>query len=171
MLFEKILLKANLFAFGKNPVISTDRLIFFCQFANMNTFHVFVNLFRSGLFRGWRQYLRHSPVQRDCHHPAHIHVSRWFHRLTRYGTSTARSPTAIYCNSYSRVTDPDPDWMQIQSGQWIRIRIRNPDSDPGGQKWPTKVDKIFRSSCFEMLDGLFWDLKASSVTWTFFMEA
>jgi hypothetical protein len=47
-----------------------------------------------------------------------------------------------------RVTDPDPDWIRIQSGQWIRIRIRNPD-----------------------LDGLFGELKASSVTLTFFMEA
>jgi hypothetical protein len=27
---------------------------------------------------------------------------------------------------------PDPDWIRIQSGQWIRIR--NPDPDPGGQK-------------------------------------
>ncbi len=26
----------------------------------------------------------------------------------------------------------DPDWIWIQSGQWIRIR--NPDPDPGGQK-------------------------------------
>ena len=43
-----------------------------------------------------------------------------------------------------RVSDPDPDWIRIQSGQWIRIRIRNPDSDPdpGGQKWPTKVEKF-----------------------------
>jgi hypothetical protein len=32
----------------------------------------------------------------------------------------------------SRVADPDPDWIRIQSGQWIRIRIRNPDL--GGQK-------------------------------------
>jgi hypothetical protein len=31
-----------------------------------------------------------------------------------------------------RVADPDPDWIRIQLGQWIRIRIRNPD--PGGQK-------------------------------------
>jgi hypothetical protein len=34
--------------------------------------------------------------------------------------------------------DPDPYWILIQSGQWIRIwiRIRNPDldPDPGGQK-------------------------------------
>jgi hypothetical protein len=33
-----------------------------------------------------------------------------------------------------RVSDPDPYWIRIQSGQWIRIRIRNPDPDPGGQK-------------------------------------
>ncbi len=39
----------------------------------------------------------------------------------------------------SRVSDLDPDWIRIQSGQWIRIRI--PDPDPGGQKWPTTVEK------------------------------
>jgi hypothetical protein len=29
--------------------------------------------------------------------------------------------------------NPDPNWIRIQSGQWIqiRIRIRNPDPDPG----------------------------------------
>jgi hypothetical protein len=55
----------------------------------------------------------------------------------------------------TRVADPysDPDWIRIQSGQWIRIRIRNPD--PGGQKLPTKVEEKFKSSCFEVLDGLF----------------
>ncbi len=63
----------------------------------------------------------------------------------------------------------DPDWIRIQSGQWIRIR--NPDPDPGGQKWPTKGEFFYLSSCFELLDGLFWELKASSVTWTFFVEA
>jgi hypothetical protein len=25
------------------------------------------------------------------------------------------------------VSDPDPDWILIQSGQWIRIRIWNPE--------------------------------------------
>ncbi len=62
----------------------------------------------------------------------------------------------------SRVVDPDPEpdpdpyWIRIQSGLWIRIRIRirNPDPDPGGQKRPTKVEKIGKSSCFEVLDGL-----------------
>jgi hypothetical protein len=50
----------------------------------------------------------------------------------------------------------DPYWIRIQSGQWIRIRIRNPDSDPdpGGQKLPTKVEKI-RISRFDVLDALF----------------
>ncbi len=32
------------------------------------------------------------------------------------------------------VSDPDPYWIQNQSGQWIWIRIRNSDPDPGGQK-------------------------------------
>jgi hypothetical protein len=27
----------------------------------------------------------------------------------------------------SSVSDPDPYWNRIQSGQWIRIRIRNPE--------------------------------------------
>ncbi len=47
----------------------------------------------------------------------------------------------IFLLVYSRV--PDPEWIRIQSGQWIRIRIRfrNPDPDPGGQKLPTKVEK------------------------------
>jgi hypothetical protein len=34
------------------------------------------------------------------------------------------------------VSDLDPDWIWIQSGQWIRIRNRNPDL--GGQKWRPK---------------------------------
>jgi hypothetical protein len=31
--------------------------------------------------------------------------------------------------------------------------------------------KIGKSSCFEVLDGLFGELKASSITWIYFMEA
>jgi hypothetical protein len=38
------------------------------------------------------------------------------------------------CIFLCRVSDPDPDWIRIQSGQWIQILIRNPDPDPGGQK-------------------------------------
>ncbi len=36
---------------------------------------------------------------------------------------------------------PEPNWIRIQSGQWIRIRNPDPDPDPGGQKLPTKVEK------------------------------
>ncbi len=32
------------------------------------------------------------------------------------------------------VSDPDPDWIRIQSDHWIRIRNLNTDPDPGGQK-------------------------------------
>jgi hypothetical protein len=39
-----------------------------------------------------------------------------------------------YTHIQCRVADPDPNWIRIQSGQWIRIRIRNPDPDLGGQK-------------------------------------
>jgi hypothetical protein len=36
----------------------------------------------------------------------------------------------LYC---TRVVDSDPNWiLRIQSGLWIRIR--NPDTDLGGQK-------------------------------------
>ncbi len=48
------------------------------------------------------------------------------------------------------VSDPDSD-----PGQWIRIRIRIQDPDPGGQKWPTKIEKSEEISSFEVLDVLF----------------
>jgi HrpA-like RNA helicase len=45
------------------------------------------------------------------------------------------------------------------SGSGFGIRIRNPDSECGSgsrrAKGPTKVEFFFKSSCFEMLDGLF----------------
>ncbi len=53
--------------------------------------------------------------------------------------------------------------IALKSGLRIRIRIRigsgfnrdpDPDPDPGGQKLPTKVEIFFKSSCFEVLDGL-----------------
>jgi hypothetical protein len=56
----------------------------------------------------------------------------------------------------------DPDW--IQSGQWILIRIRNPDPDPEGQKLSTKVEKLrnfmFGSERYSLLraDGIFCNL-------------
>ena len=46
------------------------------------------------------------------------------HKYYQYYQSTKNKDTI------SRVADPDPNWIRIQSGQWIRIR--NPG--PGGQK-------------------------------------
>jgi hypothetical protein len=39
-------------------------------------------------------------------------------------------PGTVLC-VLDRVADPDPYWIRIQSGQWIRIRIRirNPDKE------------------------------------------
>jgi hypothetical protein len=44
------------------------------------------------------------------------------------------------------VLDPNPDWIRIQSGQWIRIR--NPDPDPEGQKLTHKNKKKLRNFIF-----------------------
>ncbi len=66
-------------------------------------------------------------------------------------------------------------WIRINLSCWIRIRIRiqiaDPDPDPGGQKLPKKIEKRTEFSSFEVLDVLFWELKASSVAWESFMEA
>ena len=62
-------------------------------------------------------------------------------------------------------------WIRIGSGSvsgsvlasirilWIRIRIRNlnTDPDPGGQKWPTKVEKIHVLKCW-MASFVSWRL-------------
>ncbi len=65
--------------------------------------------------------------------------------------------------------------IRINLSCWIRTRIRiqiaDPDKDPGGQKWPQKIEKSTEISCFEVLDVLFCGLKASPVAWAFFMEA
>jgi hypothetical protein len=55
--------------------------------------------------------------------------------------------------------DPDPYWIRIQSDHWIRIRIRNlnTDPDPGGQKLPTKVEKIHVLKCW-MASFVSWRL-------------
>jgi hypothetical protein len=51
---------------------------------------------------------------------------------------------------FSRVVDPDPDWIRIQSGQWIRIR--NPDSESGSgsrrEKMTHKIRKKLRNFMF-----------------------
>jgi hypothetical protein len=44
-------------------------------------------------------------------------------------------------NLSSRVVDPDPDWIRIQRHVWIRIRIGNPDPDPGARKLRNFIGK------------------------------
>jgi hypothetical protein len=63
--------------------------------------------------------------------------------------------------------------IRINLSCWIRIRIQiaDPDPDPGGQKFSKKIEKSTEFSCFEVLDVLFWGLKASPVAWASFMEA
>ncbi len=64
----------------------------------------------------------------------------------------------------ARVADPDPypdpDWIRVQSGQWIR-RV----------KMTHKSRKKIKSSCFEVFgwpllraEGFFCELRVSSVT-------
>ena len=76
-------------------------------------------------------------------------------------------PHIFIFKTLARVSDPDPypDRIRIQSDHWIRIRIRNLNTDP------EMTHKCRKNSCFEVLDGLFCELQASSVTWTYFMEA
>ncbi len=62
-------------------------------------------------------------------------------------------------------------WIRMNWSSWIRIRIQIADPDPGGQKWPTKIEKSTEFSRFEVLDVLFWGLKASPVACASFMEA
>ncbi len=47
----------------------------------------------------------------------------------------------------------------------IRIRIQEGKNDP------QKIEKRTEFSSFEVLDVLFWGLKASPVAWESFMEA
>jgi hypothetical protein len=50
----------------------------------------------------------------------------------------------------------------------------DPDPDPyseSGSRRARMTHKSRKNSCFEVLDDLFCVLQASSVTWTYFMEA
>jgi hypothetical protein len=49
----------------------------------------------------------------------------------------------------------DPDGSALILVVWIRIRIGNSDSYPGGQKGPQKYKKVMKFCVFEVLDALF----------------
>ncbi len=87
---------------------------------------------------------------------------------------SSRCSVSLCCSSWSST---DSSWKQPRWCTDLGILLNyghgselDPDSfgsldpDPEGQKWPTKVGKILEISCFEVLDVLFWELKASSVT-------
>ncbi len=55
-------------------------------------------------------------------------------------------------------TTPDPGSRGQKQGCGSGLdqdSIGSVDPDPGGQKLPTKVEIFCKSSCFEVLDGLF----------------
>ncbi len=58
-----------------------------------------------------------------------------------------------------RSEDPDPDWIRTQSGQWIRIRIRNSDGSRSGSRRAKndlgKYRKNLKNLCFEVMDVFF----------------
>jgi hypothetical protein len=69
---------------------------------------------------------------------------------------------------WSQGFDPDPDLYSIGP--------LDPDPDPSsesgsGSRRAKMTHQSRKNSCFEVLDGLFCELQASSVTWTYFMEA
>ncbi len=82
-------------------------------------------------------------------------------------TSPGSLPLKPYCGSTVLrlliLWSSDPD----------SIRSVDPSLNPGAQKWPAKIEKNYATSCFEVLDVLFWGLKAFSVpvAWTSCMEA
>jgi hypothetical protein len=54
--------------------------------------------------------------------------------LTRKNVKKQEVLKASFSKLKTRVVDPDPDWIRIQRLVWIRIRIGNPDPDPGARK-------------------------------------
>jgi hypothetical protein len=77
------------------------------------------------------------------------------------------SPSFELPMKYNQCFDPDPDWIRLESGQWIGC------SEPGSGSRRAKMThkNIYKKLSFEVLDVFFGGLKASSVAWTSFMEA
>jgi hypothetical protein len=95
--------------------------------------------------------------------------------LSNMGIATAHNnPASALCShlpSYgntniltTRVSDPDPD-PHGSTLIWVA------GSGSRRAKMTHKNRKKYEFSCFEVLDVLFWGLKASPVAWTSFMEA
>jgi hypothetical protein len=54
--------------------------------------------------------------------------------------------------------------IRIKMGQWIKIRIGNPDPDPGGKKLSPRKGKKLRNYMFKkfyvLAGGFYWSLNA-----------
>ncbi len=97
--------------------------LFWCSYSNctnVSTLHLLLLLQKLSWLRTWvlcqpaASPTRRTPSSRQRHSP-----------------SAPMSLVRVVCSS---VVDPYSDWIPIQGGPWIRIRIRNPYPDPGGQK-------------------------------------
>jgi hypothetical protein len=86
------------------------------------------------------------------------------HEVSQSSVKTRQKiPLGLLLYLWISASDPDPHWIQIQSGPWIRIQEFKSD--------PQKLKKFLKNSCFEALDVLFLWLKASTLVWTSFTEA
>ncbi len=107
----------------------------------------------------WRVHPRHRSVLRDQEEEAAArHRSQGDKRLL----------------VFEETMDPDPDWIQIQRGPWIGIRIGYvfngvPGSGSGSRR--AKMTHKHRRKVYKVRAGCsFWGLKASPVAETSFVE-
>jgi hypothetical protein len=77
----------------------------------------------------------------------------------RFHFNPKHAPSTLQLNCQKKIP-----WIRIQSGQWIRIRIQE-------GKMTHKSRNISKVHVLVLDVPFFLELKASSVTWTFFMEA
>jgi hypothetical protein len=68
-----------------------------------------------------------------------------------------------------RVSNPDP--YQDPHGSALIWAAGSGSGSRKVKKCPKKIEKRTEFSSFEVLDVLFWGLKASPVAWEYFMKA
>jgi hypothetical protein len=68
--------------------------------------------------------------------------------VSKHCSRLGRRHNSDFVSLDSRVADPDPNRIRLQSGQWIRIRIQE-------GKMTHKSRKNKKNSFFEVLDVLF----------------
>ncbi len=91
----------------------------------------------------------------------------WGQRNSRYGLSWG--PWDLRCR-YGLMSEQLQVWIEVWAAAAI-VQGRSEQAICVVRFLSRVADPDPKSSCFEVLDGLFWEQKASSVTWTFLMEA